>query len=209
MGGWRLTEAGRAFLSGLISAGSPAAATQPDEPPPPRDISLITNSVPVSLPDHQNISWVLPDPKIDVGRVLAVTAGLFGERVTGRPEQYPDGRLLLGTIAAAYDNRRRLDKPEALEWFRKLMLFNVDQFGWMIHHEYLEDCDLVRCDLAAGEFVLSAEDQLSADWLNARLIAKPQNMLAEICGRQLKVRFEVWPPQREASSQRSGGTLSS
>jgi hypothetical protein len=68
----------------------------------------------------------------------------------------------------------------------------------MIHHEYLEDCDLVRCDLAAGEFVLSAKDPLSADWLNARLIAKPQNMLAEICERQLKVRFEVWPPPNQA-----------
>ena len=191
-------------------------------------------------------------PEIEVGRVLSATSWLFGERVSGRPEQYPDARLLLGTIAAAYDHRAQLRtparvvyanlkagrgpeekylrrpqsflpeefcrmaglpvseeiepevewplvEPEALEWFRRLISYGIDLFGWTIHHKYLEECDLVRCDLEAGLFVLSAEDQLSADWMNARLIYKLQNILETISGHRLNVRFEVWPPPAEAA----------
>jgi hypothetical protein len=235
------------------------------------DLNLTDSHIEQNIsPPGQNLS--IPDPpvpELDIGRILAATGKLFGEPVLGRPEQYPEARLLLGTIAAAYDNRHRMNRParvvyanlkagrspaqhyldkpqsylpadfcraaglpspaqsyaawrensepladlepepeqeldwplvepEALEWFRKLIGFGIDLFGWTIHHQYLEDCDLVSCDLEAGEFVLSAEDQLSADWLNARLISKLQNTLAGISGRRLKVRFEVWPPLGEA-----------
>lgn len=46
-----------------------------------------------------------------VRKILAATRDLFGERVLGRPSQYPDVQLLLGWIAQAYDHRDRLRKP--------------------------------------------------------------------------------------------------
>ena len=52
----------------------------------------------------------LPEPA-QVERILAATAGLFGEAVHGPPTRYPDPRRLLAAIAHVYSRRQGLRKP--------------------------------------------------------------------------------------------------
>ena len=60
-----------------------------------------------SLAPPEEISEALPLEQVDVRRILAATRNLFGEVVTGRPEEYPETRRLLAWIAQAYRNRNR------------------------------------------------------------------------------------------------------
>ncbi len=192
---------------------------------------------------------------------MDATGWLFGERVSGRPEQYPDVRRLLGAIASAYANRSYLRKParvvyatlkndrqvesrylhnpraflpeefsrqagllgpapefkpavepepelelppaepEALEWFVRLVRTSKNYLNWATYHCYLENADLIRCDLEKGEFVITAEDERSAAWLNAHLVPNLQNDLLGIARRRFRVSFEVWPPAGPGGSE--------
>jgi hypothetical protein len=68
----------------------------------------------------------------DVPRILAATRQLFGERVMGAPEEYPDPVRLLAAIAEAYQNRQALRKPARVVFMNLRKERNF-------YPEYLED----------------------------------------------------------------------
>jgi len=72
-----------------------------------------------SPPDSDSDSQLSPSNRAphgpvgaaSIARILDATASLFGERVHGPPERYPDPHLLLAAIAEAHDHRTALRKP--------------------------------------------------------------------------------------------------
>ncbi len=112
-----------AHASNYATSTSPspsAPETEPQNPPPQASLrarATDSESLSQAAGDHQppspdSVSDASPQSyPIDVARLLNATLSLFGEPVHGSPERYPDGRLLLASIAEAFDRRARLRHP--------------------------------------------------------------------------------------------------
>jgi hypothetical protein len=100
-----------------------------------RKTQTLSSSDSDSTPPPENGPPGCQDPLLspaNVGKILAATRQLFGERVMGAPKQYPDPVRLLAAIAEAYQNRHALRKPARVVF--KNLKNETD-----ISPEYLED----------------------------------------------------------------------